>query len=461
MLILVGVTVTTAINGGLITATHEAKFKTEVRQIEESLQIKKAIMKVEGKESNITIADLDIDEILKTKFKDKLSVQEDSGDYILCYKAENVTTQEKEWLEELGIYGEWTFKDYITISANKSRNSEGYIGLDTLATNIESKYPNACIAYGIMNQLTAPKDVGEIFGIDSDYKDLIKLYASFDGFDLEIDAKGHVSDVNNVDNVGIILMSEEKASLMFRFSETDPTGTNDLTGEELPTYAIVAYIGEETEKVRVPNVIYNSETGEKTKIITEIEENAFNPNTTSLVSILGMMSLSEDQYKNTLTVAEIYKGMTGEEYSGENGESTEISEKNKLVLEYVETTYGVGEEYVEFSDGIPYAYFDSETYQIVPRAKVKIKEVILASAIEKVKNQAFANQDFMTKFVYMSSKFAIKNAMSAFASDALTGCGSLTEVRFPNMSQTELEKSYGLDLVWRGWFVRGYKRLFV
>ncbi len=38
MLILVGVTVTTAINGGLFTASQEAKFKTEVSQIKEFME---------------------------------------------------------------------------------------------------------------------------------------------------------------------------------------------------------------------------------------------------------------------------------------------------------------------------------------------------------------------------------------------------------------------------------------
>ena len=38
MLILVGVTVTTAINGGLFTASQEAKFKTEVSQIKEFVE---------------------------------------------------------------------------------------------------------------------------------------------------------------------------------------------------------------------------------------------------------------------------------------------------------------------------------------------------------------------------------------------------------------------------------------
>ena len=295
---------------------------------------------------------------------------------MLCYNSEKVTSQEIEWLEELGIYGGRDFKQYVTITAGSSKTNDGYIGLEELAGNIKQEYP-ACIAYGIWNMLTSPEDLGDIFGEDTataenPYINDIKLYVSFGEYDLEINTLGEVKDLNNPNSdeendVGIILMSEEEANDIIRISAIG--STNDSTGVDLPEYAIISYIGEETGEVRVPNVIYDSETGTKTKMITVIEENAFNPETTSLVSIIDMIEgMTEDYYKNTLTVADLYKGITGSDYTGDNGTSTAVSDKNELIIEFLETTFNVGEEHIIITNDIPHAYYDSEIYQVVPRA---------------------------------------------------------------------------------------------
>ena len=127
MLILVGVTVNVAINGGLITVTQEAKFKTEVRQIEEGLQVRKAVLLAENlgtleNITSITIDELDIDQKLKTKYAEKLIISKETDDFVLYYNEANVTNQEKIWLEELGIEkvkGEEPFINDFEISISK------------------------------------------------------------------------------------------------------------------------------------------------------------------------------------------------------------------------------------------------------------------------------------------------------------------------------------------------------
>ena len=66
MLILVGVTVTGAINGGLIGTSQEAKYKTQISQIKEALE-EEIINRKASKESveDITIEDLEISDKLK------------------------------------------------------------------------------------------------------------------------------------------------------------------------------------------------------------------------------------------------------------------------------------------------------------------------------------------------------------------------------------------------------------
>ena len=72
MLILVGVSVTVSINGGLFNTTKESTYKTEVSQVKEALE-EEIVQRKARRESvdNITIADLDIPNKIKDKYKDK------------------------------------------------------------------------------------------------------------------------------------------------------------------------------------------------------------------------------------------------------------------------------------------------------------------------------------------------------------------------------------------------------
>ena len=153
MLILVGVTVNIVINGGLITVTQEAKFKTEVREIEDGLQVRKAVLLADnlGTLENITfitIDELDIEQNLKTKFAEKLIISKESDDFVLYYNSEKVTNQEIEWLEELGIYGQLTFKQNVERIVGSIPKIEGYADFDAISSQVKQTYQTACIAYG-------------------------------------------------------------------------------------------------------------------------------------------------------------------------------------------------------------------------------------------------------------------------------------------------------------------------
>ena len=76
MLILLGVTVTGAINGGLIGTSQEAKYKTQISQIKEALE-EEIINRKALKEptDNITIADLEISDKLKENKDARMEIE--------------------------------------------------------------------------------------------------------------------------------------------------------------------------------------------------------------------------------------------------------------------------------------------------------------------------------------------------------------------------------------------------
>ena len=154
MLILVGVTINVAINGGLITVTQESKFKTEVRQIQEGLQVRKTILLAENlgtleNISSITIDELDIEQKLKTKFAEKLIISKESDDFVLCYNPEKVTNQEIEWLQELGISEVNISTEFYTFVQDTIQTTDatisGYKDLFAICDNIKQEYPGTFI----------------------------------------------------------------------------------------------------------------------------------------------------------------------------------------------------------------------------------------------------------------------------------------------------------------------------
>lgn len=105
MLILVAVTINVALNGGLFTRAREATMKTEIQQIKEQLLIEKATQMADNEINgttgySISIDDLDISSELKNKYRNKLIISPD-GD--LKYNEENMTEEEKTYMESIGI----------------------------------------------------------------------------------------------------------------------------------------------------------------------------------------------------------------------------------------------------------------------------------------------------------------------------------------------------------------------
>lgn len=101
MLILVGVSVTVSINGGLFNTTKESTYKTEVSQVKEALE-EEIVQRKARRESvdNITIADLDIPNKIKDKYKDKLIIIGKD----IYYDPVNIEKDNEEtWLEDMDI----------------------------------------------------------------------------------------------------------------------------------------------------------------------------------------------------------------------------------------------------------------------------------------------------------------------------------------------------------------------
>lgn len=134
MLILVGVTVTASINGGLFQTTRKAAVSTEISQIKEALE-EEIIQKKIAKDSidNITIEDLDIPNNLKEKYKDKLIILNKE---LYCYDDEV-----KEDFESIGIDPNSKFFTYNGNSIT-GLSEDGYTALEKGMTKFifPSKY---------------------------------------------------------------------------------------------------------------------------------------------------------------------------------------------------------------------------------------------------------------------------------------------------------------------------------
>ncbi len=106
MLILVAVTVNVALNGGLLNQAQKAKYQTEVSVIKDYVTEKTATLLAENQNNDAfkgltSLEQLDMDQELKDKYKDKLVISEGK----LYYKPEIVTNEEeRQWLEQIDVY---------------------------------------------------------------------------------------------------------------------------------------------------------------------------------------------------------------------------------------------------------------------------------------------------------------------------------------------------------------------
>ena len=128
MLILLGVTVTGAINGGLIGTSQEAKYKTEISQIKEALE-EEIINRKALKEStdNITIADLEISDKLKEKYQNKLEIT--NGEiYYIPYEIDK--NEQMQWLEDMNIMANTIFFEYYNGAIITGFSQKGYEAIE-------------------------------------------------------------------------------------------------------------------------------------------------------------------------------------------------------------------------------------------------------------------------------------------------------------------------------------------
>ena len=492
MLILVGVTVNIVINGGLITVTQEAKFKTEVREIEDGLQVRKAVLLADnlGTLENITfitIDELDIEQNLKTKFAEKLIISKESDDFVLYYNSEKVTNQEIEWLEELGIYGQLTFKQNVERIVGSIPKIEGYADFDAISSQVKQTYQTACIAYGweygvattvplandyetylnkkiavekilkiiqeaqysddiVIKLGTGDANINEIIDIANEnsifeisqtstysvgyIKETIAPMYDYD-FKLCIsseEGKLIIDDIGNVENNNdplLTLMSEQEAENMFKLVEKE-------TEDGITYLAISSYIGTETD-VKIPGAIYD-ENGNIVKAITEITSFSI-----PLQPIYSLLEMSSETYTNS-NVETVWRKVTGTEYTGTNGQETDNYIKYQELLPIL-SSMGLTENDVVLRDNnIPYLYV--ENYQPLPMPEtVEIETVTIPQTVENIGDKAFAYQTALTKVMYYVGN------KPTISEDVFEGCTNLIEIRFPRVTWP----------IYRGGPIEGYE----
>ena len=147
MLILVGVTINFALNGGIITKAKEATIQTEIAMIQEQLMLKKAEILADnmGSVPNAgyglsSISDLDgLSESIISKYNSKLTI---SPDGTLYYLEDKVTGEEKVYFENAGITSAQKSEKklveyYVASNENDSEIIEGVYVVDYENSNIQ------------------------------------------------------------------------------------------------------------------------------------------------------------------------------------------------------------------------------------------------------------------------------------------------------------------------------------
>lgn len=160
MIILVGITVTVALNGGLFGTTQKAAYQTEVRTVQEQLEVEK-VTKIAENDGNIPsdfgiiINDLSISDDLKSKYGSKLIVSKDG---ILYYDPAVVTDEEEQnWLEEIGVnaYSEeeiGVFEKYVLGETPGTKSLQSIMNMqDMTFIDEEGTIPDASTTVSFLN----------------------------------------------------------------------------------------------------------------------------------------------------------------------------------------------------------------------------------------------------------------------------------------------------------------------
>ena len=486
------------INGGLIGSTKEAKFKTEVRQIQEYLEAEKVSIIIK-QESNVPVAipstldELRIDEKLKQKYGEKLTI--DQSEIKLLYNVDKVTEQEANWLQELGIeqnQGSLTFKQEIEGIAFDTEKIGEFVNLDSLKEQIKEKYPETCILYSL---ILGNVEAIEIFDIDVNgtYKTVAMNYVGLKEIEKIIQEEGLANDIiieetsdnqyvqeilsianeyeiiNSVKNKTVEQINSLSNSLTYinnvnlyvSLNENnliiDAKGNvnnNDLglilmseeeanalfTFEEhsetngIAKVALTNYIGNESE-VKIPDFVYDSN-GDVIKWVDEIKRNSFDLPT--LISLPSVWEISNEEYSQ-MTVSELYDYLVGETYTGENGDSTDNNIKKALLIEILQDEGMAEEDLVIDDQGIPYIYTTIEE-GAVPKPEQELKKITIGNAMRTVEESAF-NGSSITEIICLIGSIGEINT------NAFSGCTNLSIIRLPRQNLDE-EQPEGFDTYW-------------
>ena len=190
MLILVGVTVTVSLNGGLFSSAQEAKFKTEVRQYQECVEYQKAAVLADNNGmipedfTDYGLTDT-VPENLKEKYQTKLEVLYDGE---LYYTAKNLTEKEIQWCEELGITGNPSIREFMANRAKANFDEDyiwidgeettGIIDLEAVKSDLKKRYPDAVFSYFM---ISGSNNNPAVYALSSnEYKEVKKVIEDID-----------------------------------------------------------------------------------------------------------------------------------------------------------------------------------------------------------------------------------------------------------------------------------------
>lgn len=439
LLIIAVVTIGSVRNSGIIGRSEEAKFKTEVGQIQEQLNLKKMEKMLDNIQQgvegyNITIDTLDITDGLKSKYRDKLYI---SSEGILYYQEENVTDQEIQWLQDLEIGG-YVAPTLFSIAKNVFDNQEEY-DIAEIETVIKDEYPDA-ITYGY------GKILGVIFPDEIAVNTTHSLVAFNGNERIHITEDGVVNyDISkNSDKI----MTQEEAEKVF---STEINNQDEIAA----TLTLNRYIGTEANVI-IPDLILgnNGQTIHVSKIVT----GSFLPalQKVALADFMGQMlgwELGEGQTYADIyaskSPAELYELISGTKYEGDLTEEATISEKNNLMQQTIINEFGVSAEDVPIENDV--LYIHALGAAIVPKdaGGTDISSIYIPATVQYIEENAFLYQTTLE-----TVNWRYNNAMQSISSSAFAGCSNAT-INISNRTEEQFNsisgKPWGAkEAVWAG-----------
>lgn len=175
MIIISGAIIITLTQTNIIDQAEEATFKSQVRTIEEALNLKKASLLISSggdiPQYNLTLGNLGIDPSLESQFDEKLFINSNGE---LFYQENKFTAQEVAWLRQLGLksgLGSATGENFVAdvgllYNASKTNGYNNTVDHYTIIDEIQRLYPGTVIFAEAETGAPAPKEF---------YYDIIKF----------------------------------------------------------------------------------------------------------------------------------------------------------------------------------------------------------------------------------------------------------------------------------------------